>query len=301
MIVDLTGFTTGVCDKLRQLTFCATVAYYRNEKVLKILEIPSKECPFYLIDLFRLDGFDFEKIHYNLNENIIMNASNSSITKSTVKQWIPFDIKVTIKDFLKKWKDIYAKIKPNKNILTNKEWDTVYKIGKNTIGIHIRTGDRLTSLPAKGGITKKQFNAFLKYKIPEIIKYANCNKYSVFLASDTYKADCKVRNMIKSKVNLIEYAKKWNSCGIRETEGEEFLLDLYGLSRTLEIFSTSGGGVPFTASLIAGKNTIPVHIWATHRLIDKIIIYLRVFSNSFSISKNIRLLFSLFSKKGINS
>lgn len=292
MIVDLSDFSTGVCDRLRQLTFCAVIAQFRNESILEIYELPSLGNPFSLSDLFYVEDFTIVKVKSVPNKTFKMHPINSSVMQSTVDLWMPKDINISKKEFYLQWVKIYKKLKPKRSEIYLSEWNKINLINKNTIGIHIRLTDRLSSYPVNGAITKSQFEAFVKKKLPAIISYVNTNNYTIFLASDNSKADEVVRNILKSKVNMIEYNKNWNTCGDRETESEPFLLDLFGLARTREIFSTTGGGVPLTANMIGGNKNV-IHIWTEERIRDKIFIRIRLLLDVIGISKYFARLYNI--------
>ena len=296
MIVDLSGYSTGVCDRLRQVTFCAAIAQIFGDPLLEVYEILTDEGPFSILDLFELEGFRLQRINYLPSNAIRMTPYNSEICEANVVLHKPVNLQLPIDQFLVIWKDTYKAIKPKISIydLIRKEYDEVFNRG--VVAIHVRLTDRVTRWPASGGITELQYEKFLKIKIPWIIKYANQNGYKVFLTSDNSDSDKGIRKLIRHQVGLIEYQKHWNTSGIRNTNGDEFLTDLFLLSKCKKIFTTTGGGVPLTAALIGGIENDSIHVWTDERLIDRFAIGVRRLLAYSRITKIIRLICKVLAK-----
>ena len=111
MIVDLSGYSTGVCDRLRQVTFCAAISKIVGDPVLEIYEILTDEGPFSIVDLFILDGFDIKKLNQIPHDSIRMNPQNSEISYATVVAHKPKNLNVDTEQFLFIWKKLYKDIK----------------------------------------------------------------------------------------------------------------------------------------------------------------------------------------------
>jgi hypothetical protein len=270
MIVDLSEFKTGICDKLRQVTFCATIATQIGDTLLEVYEIPTDECPFLITDLFEIDGFALNSLDIAPTNSLRMTPQNSIIEICTVITHKPHSLNVKNEVFLNNWRKTYTKLKP-KHGITNIKLD---EIKHDIVGIHIRLTDRISRWPSQGSITKFQYERFVTKKIPWIIKMANENNFFVFLASDNLVADQEVRSKLRPHVRLIESSKEWVKSGRRQTDGITFVEDLFWLSKSKYIYSTTGGGVPLTASLIGDINS-SVQIWTEEKLFFRSLVFLR--------------------------
>ena len=275
MIVDLSGFSTGICDRLRQVTFCAVIAELQSDFLLEIYESMTIEGPYSIAELLIIEGFKLRKLEKRPENYLRLTPHNSRICISTVRTYRPKNPNLSDNDFLLRWKLIYSKLKPKVNLLELYQKHSTHWMGRETIGVHVRLSDRLSKWPAQGAITENQYRKFLKKKIPWIIRYAKANNYNVFLATDNLVSDEAVRGLLNDQVNLIEYRKRWATNGSRNTDGHTFLCDLFGLSKCKVIFCTTGGGVPYTAALIGGIDEQSVHIWTEERLSDKAILGFR--------------------------
>jgi hypothetical protein len=67
----------------------------------------------------------------------------------------------------------------------------------------------------------------------------------------------------------------------RSTSGDDFVLDLFCMAQSKLIFTTTGGGVPYTAELISGKKIKTIsfinelNIYYIFRLIFLFIYYMK--------------------------
>ena len=290
MIVDLSGFSTGLCDRLRQVTFCAALAQLESDLLLEIYESVTMEGPYSIVELLVLEGFELRELHKQPENQLRMTPQTSQICMATVRTHKPKSLNVSDGDFLLRWRGMFRKLRPIGYLPDLFQMDLIGWSRPKTIGIHVRLSDRLSKWPVQGAITETQYKRFVKVKIPWIIRYARANDYSVFLAADNLASDETVRRLLRDKVKLIEYSKRWASVGVRNTDGHTFLCDLFGLSNCKNIFSTTGGGVPYTAALIGGINEESVHIWTEERWLDRAMIGLRkvvVYSRVAHITKGI--------------
>ena len=257
MFVDLSYLKSGFSDKLRVLTFHIALKNLLKLKTpLIIFEKQNFQCPFKFVDHCKIYRHKFIKIRkkYFLKSNIIMNSYNSEISLQNCKKNNPYKI-IDNNKLLNEWRVSYKKLIPNKNLQKK-----INKIGlpKKLIGIHLRTTDRMIDfkriiidLQLKDMFFKFQLRHFEK-KISKIIQ-KETNIKNIYLASDENKIKQSVSKNLSNKGFKVytNNSKYYNN--FRKTNGEDFLVDLFCLSKSNIIFTTVGGGVPFTAHLLSNK------------------------------------------------
>ena len=276
MYVDLSNMQSGFCDRLRQLTFC--IAYEKmqkkNFKINEIYEKKNQECPFYISDLIKIKNFKIKNVKKK-NKNVIkMNPFNSEIS---IKNCFKFNSKnIDNRKLLKKWKETYQLIKLKKNnhsILKN-----ILK-GKKFISIHIRLTDKLVNLknyfleiPSKDVIYHKQFQEFI-----ENIELLIPKKYKhIYLSSDENFYKKKIKDKLKEKFIFIDRNIKYNTNIFRQTSGKDFIIDLFAMSKSSLIISSTGGNVPLTSNLISGLGQKYVK-WTNYKVKYKFYLKIREF------------------------
>ena len=136
---------------------------------------------------------------------------------------------------------------------------------KNFVGIHIRSTDR--EIKIKNFLIKIQFKEMIfDFQIKHMIKHllsfvkSKTKINNFFISSDNKYYNLKIHNEIKKKANIYSNNSNYNTQSFRQTNGEDFLIELFCLSKSKIIFSTLGGAVPKTASLMS-KNKIKLYKW----------------------------------------
>jgi len=257
MFVDLSYLKSGFSDKLRVLTFhIALKNLLKLRNPLIIFEKQNFQCPFKFIDHCKIYRHKFIKIRkkYFLKSNIIMNSYNSEISLQNCKKNNPYK-NIDNNKLLNEWRVSYKKLIPNKNL--QKKINKIC-LPKKLIGIHLRTTDRMIDfkriiidLQLKDMFFKFQLRHFEK-KISKIIQ-KETNIKNIYLASDENKVKQSVSKNLRNKgFNVYTNNSKYYN-NFRKTNGEDFLVDLFCLSKSNIIFTTVGGGVPFTAHLLSNK------------------------------------------------
>lgn len=265
MIIDLSKLESGFCDKLKKITFCLTIARYQKIKTIKIFDRCTKENPFLFYDLCRIQNckiIKLLKIDKSFRDPFNFNEFNLQLNKESCKDFKPNYINISDDDFLIKWKESYKLIKPKKKI--ENKIKKIIKNKKINFGLHARLTDKLVSikeklleLPYKDTITKIEYNYFLN-SLPDFIR--NYKKNYIYISSDSYFHKNEIIKKVKESYNKILinnsifYLKKY-----RQTSGEDFLIDLFILSKCSVIYS-SGGGVPVAAKLLSNKK-ITLRFW----------------------------------------
>lgn len=265
MIIDLSKLESGFCDKLKKITFCLTIARYKKIKTIKIFDRCTKENPFLFYDLCRIQNFKIVKL-FNLKKNFIdpfnFNEFNLQLDKKTCKNFKPKNIYISDSSFLKKWKKSYQFIKPKKKI--EKKINKIINNKKLSLGLHSRLTDKFVSikeklleLPYKDTITKGEYDYILNLLPNFVRKY---KKNFIYIASDSLAGKNEIIKKIILNCNkILINNSKFHIKKFRQTSGEDFIIDLFILSKCSIIYS-SGGGVPMTAKLLS-KKKVNLKFW----------------------------------------
>lgn len=252
MYVDLSKMYSGFCDRLRQLTFCIAYEKLQNRKI-KIIEVYEKknqESPYYISELIEIKNCKIKNVKKKKTKVIKMDPFNSELS---IKNCYKYNYKKldNIK-LLKEWKKAYKIIQPKKKIRLK-----LNKILKNKkyVSIHIRLTDKLVNfknhfleIPSKDVIYPKQFEEFsssIETLIPKKFKY-------IYLSSDENIYRKKIKKKLINKFKFIERNIKYKKGKLRQTSGEDFIIDLFAMSKSSLIISSTGGNVPYASNLISG-------------------------------------------------
>ena len=127
---------------------------------------------------------------------------------------------------------------------------------------------------------------FDKYEFPKIIKNKTKIK-NVYVASDEQKSKNRVIKNLKKNGFKVYYNNCTFNNNFRQTNGQDFLADLFALSKSKIIFTTVGGGIPLTAHLLSGerikiiKFVNQINLFIFLRLFVLIIFYLKRLKSRF--------------------
>ncbi len=258
MIVDLSKIKSGFSDKLRAITFFIALSKFKKIKYFNVYEKKNYQCPFRFVDYCKIKKIKIKKINKNLKDKnkIIFNSFNSEINIKNCKLANNFSNQINNKILLSEWKNSYKKIYPNYSL--KKKIDKI-KLPKNFISVHIRSTDRvikfrniLKDTQLKDMIVDFQLTKFPSMIVKFLSKHSKCK--NVYISSDQKN----LKNKIIYDLKKENYKIYFNNCSYkdssyRKTNGEDFLIDLFCISKSKYVFSTVGGGVPFTAYLLSGK------------------------------------------------
>lgn len=276
MYIDLSQMKSGFCDRLRQITFCIALEKLKNKEIKKIqiYEIKTNECPYYFTDLMCLKNIYI----YNLKKKkkiktIKMNPFNSEISLKTCAKFNK-DHKVDNFKLLEEWKNIYKLLIPKKKFLSKINF---FLKKKKITCIHSRVTDKLLhyldtllEIPSKDVIYKKQLEDFCR----NVCKLIPSGTKNIYLASDEGIYREKIANNLRSHYKIINENFFFNKKKLRQTSGENFIIDLFVMANCTSIISTTGGNVPLVATLIS-KNYQTFIKWTNFKFIYKINLLLR--------------------------
>lgn len=262
MYIDLSKLTDGFSSKLRIISFfLAIIKINKLKKEIFIYEKKTRDCPFLFTDHCLIKNFKIIKLNNRPKTEIIFTPYNynTELKKLKNKYLINFKKDEKFKIFSKK---LYRNFIPNKKI--EKKIKAI-KLPKNFVGIHIRSTDR--ELKIQNFLSKIQFehmifNFHIEHMITNIFSFLKSKTKirSIFISSDNknYKED--IKRKIRNRLKIFYNNSKYKTKSFRQTNGEDFVTELFCLSKSKIIISTLGGAVPITACLIS-KNSIKLYKW----------------------------------------
>ena len=261
MIIDLSVLTDGFSSKLRVISFYLAVIKIKNyQKKIYIYEKITRDSPFLFTDLCLIKNFKIIKLKKKPNNEIKFTPYNydTELKKLKKKNLIKFNDKKFYSISNKLYKNFIPIKKIQKKI---KKLD----LPKNFVGIHIRSTDReikiinfLINIQFKEMIFDFQVRHMIKNLLSFVKSKTKINKF--FITSDNKYYKEKIYNKLKGKVRIYSNDSKYDVKSFRQTSGEDFLVELFCLSKSKIIISTLGGAVPTTASMIS-KNKINIYKW----------------------------------------
>ena len=271
MYIDLSKIKSGFCDRLRQITFCIALEKLKKSKVKKIeiFEIKTNECPYYFTDLMNIKGIKIINLQKCKKiKTIQMDPFNSQIS---LKTCIKFNNEKEIDNnkLLQEWKDTYKTLEPKKKYINR--INSIIKNKKITC-VHLRMTDKLVNfldymieIPSKDVIYKKQIADFFR----DIIKIIPKKTKNIYIAADEKSYRDKIISHLKNHYKIINKKIVFNKKKLRQTSGADFIMDLFVMSKSELIISTTGGNVPLTAILMSKKENEYIK-WSSFKLIYKI-------------------------------
>ena len=261
MIIDLSVLTDGFSSKLRVISFyLAVIKIKKYKKKIYIYEKTTKDSPYLFTDLCLIKDYKIIKLKKKPNNEIKFSPYNydTELKKLKKKNLINFNDKKFYSISNKLYKNFIPIKKIQKKI---KKLD----LPKNFVGIHIRSTDReikiinfLINIQFEEMIFDFQVRHMIKNLLSFVKSKTKINKF--FITSDNKYYKEKIYNKLKGKVRIYSNNSKYEVKSFRQTSGEDFLVELFCLSKSKIIISTLGGAVPTTASMIS-KNKINIYKW----------------------------------------
>jgi hypothetical protein len=287
MIIDLSDLSDGFSSKLRVITYhLAVIKIKKFKKHLYIYEKKTFESPFLFTDLCLIKNFKIFKLKKKPKTNIVFNPYNDEIALKKLKNQNFISDKFNNK-FYKICKLSYKKFIPNKEIQKR-----IKKINlpNNFIGIHIRSTDRVIKID--NFLNKIQFSEMIfDFQINNMIKNlidfirSKTKIDNIFICSDDKFYREKVFKTLSTKFSIFSNNSSYNTKKFRQTNGKDFITELFCLSKSQIIISTLGGAVPNAASLISSKKikfykwTNILNFYLFFKIIVVIIFYIKRFKS----------------------
>jgi hypothetical protein len=289
MHIDLSELTDGFSSKLKVISFfLAVIKIKKLKKKLYIYEKKTKESPYLFTDHCLIKNFKLIKIKKKPRTKIVFNPYNYDSKLKELKSTNFIDQKKG-KKFNLIADSSYRNFIPNKK--TQKKVSKI-NLPKNFIGIHIRSTDRVVNI--KNFIKKIQFKEMIfDYQIKNMVK--NINNFiklkskinNIFICSDDKLLKNFFLTELQKKYNVYFNQSRFQKQKFRQTNGIDFISELFCLSRSKIIISTVGGAVTNTAYLIS-KKKIRIYKWTNIlnifffcKIIVLIIFFSKKLKNSF--------------------
>jgi hypothetical protein len=292
MHVDLSKLTDGFSSKLKVISFfLAVIKLKKLKKIIYIFEKKTKESPFLFTDHCLIKNFKLIKLQKKPKTKILFNPYNYVSELRKLKS-INFIDQINDKKF-----NIIADLS-YKNFLPNKiiqKRISKINLPKKFIGIHIRSTDRVVNI--KNFIKKIQFKEMIfDFQINNMIK--NINNYiklksninNIFICSDDMLYKFFFLTELKKNNNIYFNQAKFKKDKFRQTNGKDFVTELFCLSKSKIIISTVGGAVTNAAYLIS-KKKIKIYKWTN---IINIFFFIKIIVLTVFLLKKLNFFFKKF-------
>jgi hypothetical protein len=262
MIIDLSDLSDGFSSKFRVISyFLAVIKIKKLKKELYIYEKKTIESPFLFTDLCLIKNFKIFKLKKKPKVNIVFNPYNDQKALKKLKNENLINYKSDIKfNWISKLS--YKNFTPNKEIKKN---ISRLNLPNNFISIHIRATDRVVNI--NNFLTKIQFQEMIfdfqiNRMIKNLINFVNSKTKinNVFICSDDKFYKKKILKTLNKNFNIFSNNSLYKINNFRQTNGKDFVTELFCLSKSRMIISTVGGAVPNTALLIS-KRKIKFYKW----------------------------------------
>jgi len=260
MNIDLSELTDGFSSKLKVISyFMAIIILKKKKKELFIFEKKSKEAPYLFTDLCLIKKFKVYKLKKKPKSVAVFNPYNYLANLKVLKKH--YNIKDNERfNYVSELS--YQNYSPKQKI---KNKIKKINLPKKFIGIHFRSTDREINI--RNFIKKIQFKEMIfdfhiNHMIKNIVNFVFLKKLSknVFICSDNSFYKKTAINFLKSKLLINSVNSKFNKNKFRQTNGIDFITELFCLSQSQVIISSVGGAVTNSAYLIS-KKKIKIYKW----------------------------------------
>ena len=263
MVVDLTHHVSGFCDRLRQITFCITIADLKKDYKLYFKEPNTIQCPFSFLDVCDVEGFETDFWSPEIGPAGLSMVPWVRVDLATVKQYKPVDLQVTNSEFLERWLKAYKKVQPKAEV---REKIDALNVGSDCLGVHLRFTDKVVAKPwAPDEMLQprdvKPIEKALMKSIEREAKKLSLAK--IFVASDNQTAKKRWgKTLARKGYQVIVHDAHFDPEQLRQTSGPDFAVDLFTLARCRVIVGTTPSYVVRTAAWVNGTNKF---LFATDR------------------------------------
>jgi len=264
MHIDLSNLTDGFSSKFRVISFfLAIIKINKLNKKLYIYEKKTRDCPYLFTDLCLIKKFKIVKLKKKPNTEIKFTPYNYNSELKKLKN------KYSISGSKNRNFNLVSNLSYKNFVPNNKVKKKIDKISlpKNFIGIHIRSTDR--EIKIKNLLRKIQFEEMIfDFQIKQMISnlssfiQSKTNINNIFISSDDKSYKDKIYFRLKNSTNIYYNKSIYKTKNFRQTNGEDFLTELFCLSKSKIIISTLGGAVPDAACLIS-KKKIKLYKWTS--------------------------------------
>jgi hypothetical protein len=287
MIIDLSKLTDGFSSKLKVISFFLSIIKIKKlKRELYIYEKKTIECPYLFTDFCLIKNYKIFKLKIRPKNCIIFTPYNHNIELKKLKK--TYNLKPTDDRKFNLLASLsYKNFIPNIKIIKKIKQ---IKLPKKFISIHLRTTDR--ALNIKNFLTSIQFPEMIFYfQINNMIK--NISGYikskssikNIFICSDDKFYKEEALKKLSNDYNIFTNNTSYKIGNFRQTNGIDFITELFCLSKSQIIISTVGGAVPNCAYFISNKKiknykwTNNLNYYIFFKLIILLIFYIKRFKS----------------------
>ncbi|HEX7705632.1 MAG TPA: hypothetical protein VF701_04145 [Thermoanaerobaculia bacterium] len=254
MIVDLTNQETGFCDRLRQVAFCIAVADLRGDRVLHVKERLTPQGPFSFLGVCEVDGFEVRPWSADAGSADVAMRVDGHPDLGSVRRYRPRGLGVDDARLLHLWLDAYRRLRPTPALQA--KVDDI-EVGAASIGVHLRWTDKVdAAIHRKSWKIYPRERASIERALSMLIRWRARGRTTpeVFLAADDRDAkEDWARRLRGEGFRVVMHEATFHPGALRQTSGEDFIVDLFALARCGEILGTTPSNVVSTADWISGR------------------------------------------------
>jgi hypothetical protein len=255
MIVDLTNLETGFCDRLRQVAFCVAVAGLRGDRVLHVRERLTPQGPFSFTDVCEVDGFDVRSWSADAGSAEFAMGADAHPDLGSVRRYRPRSLDVDDARLLHLWLEAYRRIRPTAALQAKVD---ALEVGATSIGVHLRWTDKVNEAnhrrswqiyPGERASIERALSMLIRRRA------RGRTAPEVFLAADDRDAKEDWAQRLRGEgFRVVVHEATFHPGALRQTSGEDFIVDLFALARCGEILGSTPSNVVRTADWICGRS-----------------------------------------------
>lgn len=270
MVVDLTGFVSGFCDRLRQITFCLAVATVRHDRLLVIRETPDQFCPFRFVDLCTVEGCEVRPWEPSAGAGEWRMDGGVFPGLPSVRRYKPTDTYLSDEAFLELWLNSYQRLRPSLRVQAILDRLVV---GPDCLGLHLRFTDKVRETAGAQTVIAPEQRPAVEAMAYRLLRdqRRRTGLRKVFLAADNAASkEAWARKLREAGCTVVMHAAAFDPSRLRQTSGDDFAVDLFALARCRTIIGTTRSGVVRAATWISGRQTCVCaadRLAAGHRLL----------------------------------
>jgi hypothetical protein len=202
-----------------------------------------------------LEGFDLEPWDPSVGSADVFLLSQDSPSLHAAALRKPGDLTVSDQALFDLWTDSYRALRPRPDISERVDSSGA---GADCIGLHVRMTDKVNETASRWDIHPDTVPAVEK-RARQIV-HDQLRRYSlrkVFLTADEADAKERWRRLLQEDgVTVLSHPAKFDTSKLRQTSGDDFGADLFGLARCSALVGTTSSSVTRTAARIGAKSVL---------------------------------------------
>lgn len=254
MVIDVAMIHRGFCDRLKYFAYCATVAELRGLKKIFLKDRLIDECPYTFIEMLQSQRLELEAWYEAVDddgERLPRVCCIPSLLNAY--RYKPDDLKVSTFRFYRVWKAQFEALVPVPDTLSRLD---ALGVDRDFLGLHIRRTDKIKAQASYShDLDASEVDAMEDRTMAVVRRRATSR--NVFLAADNLASrDYWVERLQHEGYKVSYNPMEFDSGKLRNTSGEDFLADLFGLARCGQVIATVRSGVPLVAAMLQGRSKI---------------------------------------------